>query len=150
MLERLLESAGFQVQVAADGAAGIEMFRKWHPHFIWMDVRMPVMDGVEATRRIRALDDGRDVKIAAVTASAFASQRDELLAAGMDDFVRKPYRPAEIFACMERQLGVRYRQIEVAASARPEDDVLRPEALAALPSQLRRELADAVVSLNPD
>jgi len=150
LLERLLESAGFQTRVAEDGAAGVEIFREWHPHLIWMDVRMPVMDGVEATRRIRALDGGREVKIAAVTASAFVSERDELLAAGMDDFVRKPYRSAEIFACMGRQLGVRYRYSDVAAIHSEEEAVLRPEALAALPRQLRRELADAAVSLRPE
>ena len=53
---------------------------------------MPVMDGMEATRRIRALPDGQDVKIVAVTASAFKEQRQEMLDAGMDNFVRKPYR----------------------------------------------------------
>ena len=149
VLKRLLENAGFHPRVAENGAAGIEVFREWHPHFIWMDVRMPVMDGVEATRRIRALDGGREVKIAAVTASAFESQREELLAAGMDDFVRKPYRAREMFACIGRQLGVRYRYDAVAASSDAEETGLRPEALAALPNDLRRELTDAVVSLNP-
>lgn len=51
------------------------------------------MDGKEAVKRIRALNGGLDVKIVAVTASAFDSDRDELLAAGVDDFVRKPYQP---------------------------------------------------------
>lgn len=66
------------------------------------------MDGLEATRLIRALDGGKDVKIVAVTASAFAEQRKEVLAAGVDDFVRKHYRSTEIFDCLAKHLGVRY------------------------------------------
>ncbi|HEX7424345.1 MAG TPA: response regulator [Terriglobales bacterium] len=64
---------------------------------MWMDLRMPVMDGIEATRRIRALEGGRDVKIAAVTASGYVSRWSDVLAAGLDDYVAKPYRPDEIF-----------------------------------------------------
>jgi signal transduction histidine kinase/ligand-binding sensor domain-containing protein/CheY-like chemotaxis protein len=150
LLDQMLKRAGFLTRVAENGERGVEMFREWRPHFIWMDVRMPQMSGIEATRQIRALEGGRDVKIAAITASVFASERDQVLAAGMDDFVRKPYRPEEIIACMGRQLGVRYRQIEATASASAGDAQLRPEDLAALPSQLRRDLADAVVSLDPE
>jgi signal transduction histidine kinase/CheY-like chemotaxis protein len=147
LLERLLQNAGFRVRVAEDGAQGIDLFGTWRPHFIWMDLRMPVMDGVEAARRIRALDGGRDVKIAAVTASVFADQRSEVLAAGLDDLVRKPYRPSEIFDCMARHLGVRYR-LSKAAPAGESSAVLRPEELASLPDELRAELQDAVITLN--
>jgi CheY-like chemotaxis protein len=94
VLERLLQNVGFHVRVAADGPQGVELFRTLRPHFIWMDLRMPVMDGMATARQIRALDGGREVKIAAVTASACADQRSEVLAAGMDDFVSKPYRRA--------------------------------------------------------
>jgi CheY-like chemotaxis protein len=73
-----------------------------------MDLRLPVMGGLEAARRIRELDFGREVKIVAISASAFAHQRDEVLAAGFNDFVRKPYRRNEIFDCIAQQLGVRY------------------------------------------
>jgi CheY-like chemotaxis protein len=81
---------------------------------------MPEISGGEAARHIRELQGGREVKIAGLTASAFASEREEVLAAGMDDFVRKPYRPDKICDCMARQLGVRYRHIQnaVPSSAR--------------------------------
>jgi CheY-like chemotaxis protein len=105
VLQRLMENAGFQVRLAGDGARGVEIFQGWRPRFVWIDLRMPVMDGKEAIQRIRALDGGLEVKIAAVTASAFASQREEVLAAGVDDFIRKPYQPSEIFDCMARHLG---------------------------------------------
>ncbi|MBS1214118.1 MAG: domain S-box protein [Proteobacteria bacterium] len=143
LLEKLLENAGFEVKVADNGARAVDLFEEWRPHFIWMDRRMPVMDGLEATRRIRALAYGKDVKIAAVTASAFSDQRDEMLQAGMDDFVRKPYRPAEIFDCMKRLLGVRYvsKRTEYAdAGPRPSLDEL-----SGLPDSLREDLAKALL-----
>ena len=90
LLRQLLERAGFQVRVAENGAEGVEAFQSWRPHFIWMDWRMPVMDGLEATRRIRALDGGREVKIVALSASVFKEEREQVLAAGVDDFVPKP------------------------------------------------------------
>jgi signal transduction histidine kinase/DNA-binding response OmpR family regulator len=149
VLERILESAGFLVRVAEDGAQGVQVFQSWCPHFIWMDLRMPVMDGTEATKRIRALEGGREVKIAAVTASVFAGQRSEVLAAGVDDLVRKPYSPSEIFDCMARHLGVRYRRSEaVTASPRKPPGELHSEDLAALPEDLRNELWKALISLD--
>ena len=150
VLERLLANAGFRVRVAENGAQGVEEFREWRPQFIWMDLRMPVMDGVEATRRIRACEGGHEVKIAAVTASGYASERSEILAAGMDDYVRKPYRPAEIFECMARHLGVKYQVSEGAAKSDSERvGELRAEDLSALPDELQKELRDALIMLNP-
>ncbi|MBS1191891.1 MAG: response regulator [Rhodocyclaceae bacterium] len=146
LLRRLLEAVGFTVKVAEDGAQGVDMFQTFRPHFIWMDRRMPVMDGIEATRRIRALDGGREVKIVAVTASVFEEQKAELLNAGMDDFVRKPYRPADIFDCMARQLGVRYLYAEAAPAEAGLP--LSPGALGSLPLPLRRELAEELVRGN--
>jgi two-component system sensor histidine kinase ChiS len=149
LLQRLLLDAGFQVRVAEDGAQGVAMFRVWRPHLIWMDLRLPVMGGVEATREIRALDGGREVRIVALTASAFAQQREEVMAAGLDDFLRKPYRREEIFDCMARHLGVRYLYKE-ASGTPPAVPVgaVTSEALATLSEQLREELANAVVRLD--
>ncbi len=150
LLQRVLEDAGFQVQVAEDGARGIELFRAWQPHLIWMDVRLPAMGGLEAARRIRALEGGRLVKIVALTASASAQQREEVMAAGLDDFLRKPYRREEIFDCMSRHLGLQYIYKE-GPPARPAEPVaaLRPETISLLPETLRKELADALVRLDP-
>jgi signal transduction histidine kinase/CheY-like chemotaxis protein len=149
LLQQMLSQAGFQVSVAANGAAGVETFAQCRPHFIWMDLRMPVLGGIEASQRIRELDGGREVKIAAMSASAFSAERQQVLAAGLDDFVRKPFLQEEIFECMARHLGARYRQwpaATIAPAAQPGQ--LRPEALAVLPQELRRELANAVTSLN--
>ncbi len=151
LLERLLQTVGFQVRVANDGRQGVECFETWRPHFIWMDIRLPVLSGSDAARRIRQLDGGEEVKIVAVTASAFTSQREEVLKAGFDDFLRKPYRPHEIFDCMARHLGVRYRY-GVGQEAATEDlpTSLRTEDLAMLPTSLRHELQNAVIALNSE
>jgi CheY-like chemotaxis protein len=148
LLQRLLADAGFLVRIAEDGATGVEIFRSWRPHFIWMDRRMPGVDGLEAVRRIRELAGGQDVKIAAVTASVLAGLGNEMLEAGLDDFLRKPYRPAEIFDCMARHLGVRYVYAENASRRAAHAPELRPEALAALPEELREELANALRKLD--
>jgi CheY-like chemotaxis protein len=103
-----MSDIGLETKVAENGARGLDIFKEWHPHLIWMDRRMPVMDGIEATQRIRELPDGREVKIVAVTASAFKEQQQEMFDAGMDDFVRKPYRFEEIYDCLSKQLGVRF------------------------------------------
>jgi signal transduction histidine kinase/DNA-binding response OmpR family regulator len=151
LLERLLQTAGFAVQVAEDGAQAVEAFEKWRPHFIWMDLRLPVFDGLEAARRIRRLEGGADVKIAAVTASAFASQREEVLAAGLDDFLRKPFRSGEIFDCLARHLGVRYVYgVESRPAGAGMPVILRPEDLMTLSTAVRDELEHAVISLDRD
>lgn len=108
LLQRLLESADFQVQLAENGAVAVERFQNWRPQFIWMDRRMPVMDGREATRRIRALPEGDQVKIAAVTASSFKEENEEMIGAGFDAIIHKPFRPEQIFDCMEGLLGLRF------------------------------------------
>ncbi|BCK87020.1 sensor histidine kinase RcsC [Sideroxyarcus emersonii] len=147
LLTQLMKSVGFQVKVAENGARAVEMFQSWQPHLIWMDRRMPVMDGMEATRRIRKLPGGKSVKIVAVTASAFKEQREEMLDSGMDDFVRKPYRFNEIYECMTKQLGVKYIYAD-AATPEPSNEVtLTPEMLEVLPPDLRRELRAALESL---
>ena len=148
LLQRMLEAVGLTVRVARNGLEGVEMFQAWRPHLILMDIRMPVMDGLEATQRIRGLDGGREVKIVALTASVFQEERDNVMAAGMDDFIRKPYRPEEIFACLTRHLGLRFVDAEAAAaSAATPMAALGAEALAGLPDELRGELTTALVSL---
>lgn len=150
LLKKLMENVGFQVSVAEDGQQGIQLFQKWHPHLIWMDRRMPLMDGLDATRTIRGLPGGKEVKIIAITASAFIEQRNEMLNAGMDDFVRKPYRFNEIYECLTRQLGVQYTYAEPQPTEDTEFVPLTPEMLSALPPDLRNELCLALEALETD
>ena len=149
LLMRLLSNVGFEVRLAANGAEAVNLFSRWRPRFIWMDRRMPVMDGVEATRRIRALDGGDQVKIAAVTASTFKEEDEGLKEAGFDDIVHKPFRPEQIFARMERLMGVRFARDEVKAAAR-RCQAISETSLSVLPETLRQVLAEAAESLDTE
>ena len=151
LLQQLLEQTGFQVRIAEDGLETIKLFEAWHPHFIWMDRRMPRLGGLEATQKIRELPGGKEVKIAALTASVFKEQRDELMAAGSDDFVRKPYRPHEIFDCMARHLDLAYiyeEEVETDETEIGLPSSVTPEAVAALPPDLLKELRRAFTILD--
>ncbi|BCO27598.1 sensor histidine kinase RcsC [Rhodoferax lithotrophicus] len=151
LLKRLMSRIGLETRVAENGAQGVDIFSQWHPHLIWMDRRMPVMDGIEATQHIRQLPEGRTVKIVAVTASAFKDQQQEMLDAGMDDFVRKPYRFEEIYDCLARQLGVTLvYQTDVTQRPLPAPVALTPAMLAALPAALCHELQDALENLDDE
>jgi CheY-like chemotaxis protein len=143
-----MEAVGFQTKTAENGMLGVQLFQSWHPHFIWMDRRMPVMDGMEATRRIRELADGKEVKIVAVTASVFAEQASEMLAAGMDDYVRKPYRASELYDCLAKHLGVKYLY-EQAPEPQAREAPLSAEMLDGLPRELLGDLKEALESLEP-
>ncbi|MDD2760483.1 MAG: ATP-binding protein [Methylomonas sp.] len=151
LLKKLLDSVGFQVLIAENGLEAVRLFQSWLPHFIWMDRRMPVMDGVEATRRIRRLPNGESVKIAALTASAFKEQQQEMLDAGMDDFVRKPYRFDEIYDCMAKHLGLKYRYYTGGTETKEQQITpLSADRLAQLPRALRREFGNALETLDSD
>jgi CheY-like chemotaxis protein len=108
LLAEVLKAAGLDVQEAVNGKQAVEMFHEWRPHFIWMDVRMPVMDGLEATRRIKQTEAGQSTAIVALTAHALEEEKEAILAAGCDDFVRKPFREQEIFEAMAKHLGLKY------------------------------------------
>ena len=88
LLLNLLGLVGFDARGAENGQEGIAVWEKWEPNLIWMDMRMPVMDGYEATRRIKATPKGQDTVIVALTASAFEEQRSAVMSAGCDGFVR--------------------------------------------------------------
>lgn len=108
LLVRLLESVGFDVKEAENGRETIELYTQYHPDLIWMDMRMPIMDGYEATRVIKNSTDGKNTKIIALTASAFEEDRIKVIAQGCDDFVRKPFMEFEIFEMIHKHLNVKY------------------------------------------
>src|SRR4051794_28133633 len=116
-----------------------------------MDFRMPVMDGHEAIRRIRALPGGGEVKIIAVTASAMDDNRQELMEVGADDFIGKPFRETELFQKIHAHVGVEYVYAEGHAAAAPEEAVeLTPDSLAAWPRDLIGPMREAVVTADLD
>jgi PAS domain S-box-containing protein len=153
LLVRLLEPLGFAVREASDGQEAIEVWEAWRPHLIWMDMRMPVMDGCQATRHIKALPGGQETVIVALTATAFEEERERILLEGCDDFVRKPFRKEELFEVLARYLGVRFVYEEEAPPAvakrgevaAPAAEALLAGALAALPAAWRDGLRQATV-----
>jgi PAS domain S-box-containing protein len=157
LLRQLLESVGFLVAEAENGREAVQIFEEWQPHLTWMDMRMPVMNGYEATRRIRAIDHGKETYILALTASAFEEERLNVLSAGCDDFIRKPFRAALIFDKMAEYLGVQYVYdnqdpilgLELSEQGRIEE-ALTPEALADLPAAWLTELNQAATRARAD
>jgi CheY-like chemotaxis protein len=114
-----------------------------------MDMRMPVLDGYAAARKIRTLAGGDAVKIVAVTASALIEEHGPILAAGCDDVVRKPFQEQEIFAAMTRYLGVEYRSREEKPGlAETQTADITAETLVALPPEIRQELRETTLALN--
>ncbi len=138
-LVKLLRPLGFEIQQAENGQQGIAIWESWHPHIIFMDMQMPVMDGYEATREIKARErkdaqqnrydkpENKNIpassyshlctssfhtKIIALTAYAFEEQRQVMISAGCDDFISKPFREEEIFDQIAKHLGVRYIYLE--------------------------------------
>jgi len=148
LLKRLMGSVGFQVHEAVNGQQGVEQFMHWQPHFIWMDRRMPIMDGIVATQKIRALPGGDKVKIVAVTASVFSEQRHEFLNSGIDDILGKPYRDSEIFDCMAKHLGVQFIYDEPVNEKSASEQLLNAQHLKRLPEALLSELQQAAMSLD--
>ena len=107
LLCTMLRQAGFEVHEAINGQEGVDQFKKWHSYMIFMDMRMPVMDGFEATRRIKAHPQGTDTCVVAVTAHALEEERATILEAGCDDFLPKPFRDEDIFDILSKHLEVR-------------------------------------------
>jgi len=143
LLLKLLGPLGFEVRDCCNGVEAIEIWEYWQPHLIWMDMRMPVMDGYEATQRIKATLKGQATTILALTASAFEEERAAVLSAGCDDFMRKPFKEADIFEMMHKHIGVRYIYEEPTApqAANGSQETLTPATLATLPPELVSQLA---------
>ncbi|NEP14114.1 MAG: response regulator [Symploca sp. SIO2C1] len=158
LLVKLLKPIGFEVREANNGAEGIAIWESWQPHLIFMDTRMPVMDGLKATKQIRDKvnqEMGRSgdtetilnyqtiiTKIIALTASAFEDRRGEILAAGSDDFVRKPFTEEIIFEKISEHLKVSYLYQDLTPPLR--NNSQRKQATAQLPDSFWREQLEAM------
>ena len=124
-----MEPVGFRILEAAGGQEAVEIYRKDPPQLIWMDIRMPGMNGYEVAGRIREEESGRrsqdggelHTPIIALTAGVMENRETSPLAGVFDDWVYKPFREEEIFAKIERHLGVRFLYRESALAAGRED-----------------------------
>ena len=145
---KLLKENGYDVIEAENGQEAVEIWQAWQPHLIWMDMRMPVMDGYEATRRIKATTQGQATAIIALTASSLEEEKAIVLSAGCDDFLRKPFHQVDIFEMMGRHIGVQFVYEAPAAAAPPagaEFGLANLEAdVSVLPLELSTRLKEAV------
>jgi len=162
LLVNLLTSVGFQVREASNGEEAVALWQSWRPHLIWMDIRMPVMDGYEAIQQIRSREatilvqaneqDKRSAftVIIVLTASAFEEQRAMILRAGCDDFMRKPFQENQLFEKMSRHLGVRYlyKAEEPNLQALTQPLALTKAALNVMPSEWLQQLYQAALAMD--
>jgi CheY-like chemotaxis protein len=140
----LLERWGHRVDVADNGQIALQMLPQRHYDLVLMDMMMPVMDGLEATRRIRAGERGQRIPIIAMTANAMESDRNLCLAAGMDDYVSKPIRSEE--------LQQKITELTFMASAKTGPADLRPETEVAVlaPQATRFDYAAALTQADQE
>ncbi len=153
LLVQMLGRIGFDVRAVADGAAAVEAFTAWRPHLVLMDTRMPLIDGFEAIKSIRAQAAGAAVKIVSVTASAFDEDRKEALAIGADDFLGKPFREEVLLEKIGTLLGLDYVYADAPAAPPPEPRValsLSRGKVAALPPDLVKRLHTATLGADLD
>lgn len=148
LLVNLLQPLGFEIREAVNGLEAIEIWQNWYPHLIWMDLRMPVMDGYEATQQIRSKIPGEATAIVALTAHIFQEEEAAVLSAGFDDCISKPFREAELFAAMSRHLGVRYIYEEHVNLE--SENVLTVGAIANLPNEWIANLEKGIIEADFD
>jgi signal transduction histidine kinase/CheY-like chemotaxis protein len=149
LVRQMLEMVDIVVQTADDGQQAVDAFTRWQPQLIWMDMRMPVMDGYEATRQIRLLPGGADVKIVALTATAFEEDIAAVREAGCDDIIKKPVEQEHLLEVMGRLLDLRYRYSTDIISESAEPAVtIDLSGVTDLTSALRLQLKDAADALD--
>jgi len=151
LLVKLLAPFGFSLKEAENGQEAIEIWQTWKPDLIWMDIQMPILNGYEATRRIRQLCNllpgEKPSKIVAVTASMFEEERAIVLQAGCDDFLRKPFREESIFEMLVKHLNVEFIYEDLnAETATCETIVLHTADLLKLPQSVRDGLQNAIIT----
>lgn len=157
LLVALIRAIGFEVREAENGQEAIELWWNWEPDLIWMDMRMPIMDGYETTKYIKSHLKGQKTIIIAITASAFEEERSLVFSAGCDDFVRKPFRDEDILEMIAKYLQVRYLYQDNSDSNDPLlsgnniseiTEFLTSQALAKMPKNWVLELERAATELD--
>lgn len=156
LLTKLLTPIGFEVREAENGSEAIAVWESWEPHLIWMDMRMPVLNGYEATKQIKSHLKGQATAIIALTASILEEEQAIVLGAGCDDFMRKPFREEAIWEKMAQYLGVRYVYEENDELGMINDEkitssfMLQPSSLQVMPAQWVDQLHHAATQLDAE
>jgi len=136
ILKALLAPLGFALREAENGREALRIFEEERPCAVLMDMRMPVMDGYEATRRIKASEGGSSVPVIAITASAFEDDVQNVLKSGADICIRKPLSPEDVYEALGKLLDIRFHYADEPRTAETRHEAfLSREALAALPGE---------------
>lgn len=142
-LNDLLTTTGFTIRIASDGIEAVTIFEEWSPDLILMDLKMPNMDGFEATRRTKSRKGGLSTKIIIVSASAYDIDKAQIAKLDVDGFIRKPFKEKELFQKIGRCLDIDY--IYEDATKNAQIDKLKE--LIAECRDLSPEFAEKLVSL---
>jgi ABC-type amino acid transport substrate-binding protein/CheY-like chemotaxis protein len=150
LMQKSLSEIGFIVEEAINGLDAIAKFKVFYPHLILMDIVMPVMDGIKATEEIKKLPGGQEVVVFAVTASVLEGEKERIFASGAAEFIRKPFREADLFQKIEQHLGIEFEfenrkaQHEKVAVDKLSIVPSKPEMISKLPTELATRLEYAV------
>ena len=150
-LVKLLSPFGFEIYEACNGIEVIESWEKNSPHLIFMDLRMPKMDGYEASKGIKTTTKGQSTAIVAVTASSFDEEKAVIISAGCDNFIRKPFREENIFDAMQKLIGVQFIWEPLTPTpvvSETDVNVLTKAAFASLPAELVANSYQAISNLD--
>jgi signal transduction histidine kinase len=150
LLSKILHPLGFEVREVENGRQVLEYWQDWRPNLIFMDIRMPVIDGLEAARQIKSSLEGQATVIIALSASSFEEDRIPILSAGCDDFIRKPFREAEIYEKLSRHLGVEfiYAPQTVSIVSNAESVKLTADDMGVLPETWQADFYQATLALD--
>jgi PAS domain S-box-containing protein len=149
LLVELLTAIGFEVKAATNGLEGVKLWESWSPHLIFMDMRMPIMNGYEATKSIKEKAGKQKPIIIALTASVLEEQRETILAAGCDDFVSKPFQEAIILNKIGQYLAVQYIY-ENLSQIQPDLVEISKESLAIMPPEWLEQMYQAAYCLDTE
>ena len=145
LIAELLKQVGFQVCCASNGQEAVQCFQTWQPHFIYMDVRMPVMNGCEATQIIRAMSGGKRIPIIALTASVLDENHSEIILAGCNSVLKKPVEPNILFETIAHYLNVEF---EYGSHFNAVENEEKSIDLSILPEDIRQRLYGAAIGLD--
>ena len=146
LLCELLRPVGFEIAEASNGVEALDIFDSWSPHAVLMDMRMPIMDGYEATRRIKATAAGSAIPVIAITASTLEDALEQVMATGIYDYLCKPFRTEDLFEMLGKCLSLRYVFADDTADAPGHIKAapLTAESITALPKDIIEAMRQAV------
>jgi PAS domain S-box-containing protein len=146
----LLRAVGFEAEEATNGAEAVLKFKKWSPDLILMDVRMPVMNGFEAVKKIREVETGPPVHIVMITANTFEDDINKIIEIGAEGYIRKPFKENEIFENIGKCLGLKYQYEDVTVFEKHEVVKLCEADIKVLPDKLISQMREATINAQLD